>query len=290
MRNAICAFVVAMLLGAVSPSGVAGEKPEWRDWPLGQRLHLSVSGYRPKLNTEIASGRTKSGSAIIGVLDFESDLGLEDRKTTPIVDLTWRIAKRHDLTLSYFDLNRANVGSPSVNFTLVLDNGSEYEFGVGAGRLPEVRSRLGVKVYDVAYNYAIVFDEKKRWSVGIGLSWQDFVVGLADPGDPDVAVEKDVDAPLPTFNTSFSYAFSDKWLLDLEFGWFDVNLDLKKNGEFDGEILRWGGGIRWQTFPNVGLSLGFQGFDVSATLVEDGYVGEVEYDYRGPRLGIDAYF
>ena len=40
---------------ALSPAlGVAKEKPEWRSWPMGDRLVGSVGYYRPKLNTEAA--------------------------------------------------------------------------------------------------------------------------------------------------------------------------------------------------------------------------------------------
>ena len=280
-----------LLAQCLAVPAVAADKAEWRDWPLGQRLNFSLSGYRPRLDTKLtAAAGFDADNAIFGEINFEDQLGLDKRETTMLVGLDWRVSKRNSLVFNYYRLDRAAIGEPSVTFRIRVD-GEDFVFGPGPGLIGEARTNLDIKVYEVAYNYALLFDEKKRWTLGIGLSWQDIflIIGTAD--DFADATDVDVEAPLPTLNTAFSYAINDKWLLDLSLGWLDLKLDSDTDDDqFEGKIFRWDAGVRWQTWQNAGFSLGWTQFDVRAQVLEENLGGRIDYKYRGPRLGVNVYF
>ena len=286
MKKSVWASLAALLILGNSGSALA-EQAEWRAWPLGQRFNVGVSAYRPSLDTKV----NLTAGDIQGSIDFETNLGLDDTKSVPVANLRWRFFKRHAFRIDYFKLDRSGFGSVPANVSICPG---------GEACIPidpewEVNAFVDTEVINFGYDYSIIFNEKMNWSIGLGLSAQDFAVGLLteDPDVPEVPIEGKTDftAPLPTLATTFSYAFTDKWILDLAVNWLEIDLDLDSSGKFDGRILGFDGGIRWQTFKNVGFALKYSSFDLDIQ-IDDGVDigGKVEYKYRGPRLGINVYF
>jgi len=280
-------FLVTMSLTALMYTGTAmAEQAEWRSWPLGQRFSVGISAYRPKLDTKVSL----TAGPILGTIDFEQNLGLDDTESVPLANLRWRFFKRHTFRVDYFKLDRSGAGTAPVDIRLCPD-------GICSPPLPidwPLNSFVDVETVNFGYDYSIIFNEKLNWSIGIGLSLQDFKVGILtdDPFNPGtIDVDSDFTAPLPTLATTFNYAMTDKWILDLSFNWLDVDVDLDNSGKFDGRILAFDAGVRWQTWKNVGFSLNYTAFDLEID-VDDGddFAGFVEYRYRGPRLGVNVYF
>ena len=278
------ALIAVVVNGLLFVSPAQAEAPEWRSYPLGQRLTVGVAGFRPNIDTKIST--TGPGNAIQGNIDFERDLGLEDSKTTTIGALRWRISKRNQLRFDYFNLDRSSQSSSEVSITIQPDSGPPVTFPVDT----QLQSALDIEAYNLSYAFSILFDEKKDWSIGLGLSWQDIAASVTNPLDVTEFADIDVGAPLPTLNTTFSYAFSDKWLLDLGLGWLDVEFDLKDDGRFEGRIISLNADLRWQTWDHLGFVLGYRSFDVDVEAEDSDFNGDLEYDYRGPFLGVSAYF
>jgi len=281
-------LLATMGLTVLMYTGAAlAEQAEWRSWPLGQRFTVGISAFRPKIDTKVSL----TAGPIQGTIDFEQNLGLDDTESVPLANLRWRFFKRHTFRIDYFDLDRSGAGLAPVDIRLCPN-------GVCSPPLPidwPVNSFIDVKALNFGYDYSIIFNEKLEWSIGLGLSLQDFTLGLLtddplDPGTP-IDVESDFVAPLPTIATTFSYAFTDKWILDLSFNWLDVDVDLDNSGKFDGRILAFDGGIRWQTWEHVGFALKYTAYDLEID-VDDGddFAGVVDYRYRGPRFGVNIYF
>jgi hypothetical protein len=283
-KNILVPIMAVLIIGWTSP--VMAEKAEWRSWPLGQRLTVGVSAYRPKLDTKV---QLTSGE-IQGQIDFESNLGLEDTKSTALATLRWRFFKRHTFRADYFDLNRSGLGTQPVDVEICLEGEDCVGFPVGV----DINAFVDVEAINLGYDYSIIFNEKMNWSVGVGLSMQDFAIGLLsepDPPNEPIEGESDFTAPLPTLATTFNYAFTDKWILDLALNWLEIDLDLDTSGKFDGRILGVDAGVRWQTFKNVGFDLKYNYYNLDVE-VDDGidFGGTVEYKYRGPALGVNVYF
>jgi len=288
MKKLIFSFVAALML--ISSVAVSAETPEWRAWPLGQRLDVGLSLYRPNIDTRM----TLTDGPIVGIIDFEQNLGLKDTESTPQVDLRWRMFKRHSLRFNYFNLDRSGAGV----------TGGTLGFGdcsVPPVASPDcvvlnpdvpVNSFVDIEVFNFAYDFSIFFTERLDWSVGIGFSLQDFDVGIISDA-PDIPAQSQTKftAPLPTLATKFSYAINDKWILDVGLNWLEIDLDLDSSGKFDGRILAFDTGVRWHAFENVGFFLKYSSFDLEID-VDDGadFAGFIDYNYRGPRLGADVYF
>jgi hypothetical protein len=286
--NKCTAAIFSLALLAISSAALAKDKPEWRSWPLGQRLSIGVAGYRPNVDTKV----TLDAGPIQGTIDFESDLGLSDREGVPIAALRWRFFKRHSLRVDYFQLDRSSFSEGPVNIDICTppENPTtclpiDGTAGVGAF--------IDTSVLNIGYDYSIFFNEKLNWSVGLGLSAQDFTLGVSGStgGNVPASAETKFTAPLPSLATTFNYAFTDKWLLDLSLNWLEVNIDLDSSGKFDGRILGFDGGIRWQTWKNFGFNLGYTFFNLDLE-IDDGQDigGNIEYKYQGPRLGVQWYF
>jgi len=271
------------MLFAISGSLQAREKPEWRNWPTGDRLNVSVGAFFANLDTKV---RLDASEFAIGTaIDFESDLGLEETKTRPIFDLRWRFAKRHVLDFTYFNLDRSG---EQINTVTIRFGETVFEPNL---QVP-LESFLDIEVFEVAYKYSVIHDARKDWSIGLGLSAQDLKAGirLNTPNEDEIVREEgDFVAPLPTFGTSFTYAFNDKWLLDLSLGWLDVKIDIGSK-EFDGGITDVSGGVRWKAFRNVGFGVAYLYFDVNVDVEDSDWLGFVKYKYYGPLLYLNGYY
>jgi hypothetical protein len=280
-------LLATMSLTALMYTGAAlAEEAEWRSWPLGQRLNVGISAFRPELDTKVSL----TAGPILGVIDFEQNLGLDDTESVPLAYLRWRFFKRHTFRVDYFKLDRSGAGTAPADITLCPDGNCLPPLPIDW----PVNSFVDVEAVNFGYDYSIIFNEKLNWSIGIGLSLQDFQVGILtdDPlGPGTIEVESEFTAPLPTLATTFNYAFTDKWIFDLSFNWLDVDVDLDNSGKFDGRILAFDTGIRWQTWKNVGFLLKYTAFDLEFD-VDDGddFAGFVDYKYRGPRFGVNVYF
>lgn len=285
--NSLIAGVSLILLSG----SVLAEKKEWQSWPTGDRFRFGVSIYKPSIDTDLVL----TAGPIRGSISLEQNFGLADSKTLPQLNFSWRFFKRHSLRANYFKLDRSGAGTAPADLTLCPDNECLPPLPV---EWP-VNSYVDVDVLNIGYDYSVVFTEKMDWTLGVGLSVQDFRFGILTddpfvlPGQSadQIEVESKFTAPLPTLATSFTYALTDKWLLRAAFNWLEVDFSTGDSGKFDGSILGLDAAIQWKTFKHVGFILSYQAFDLDLK-VDDGdeFSGDVKYDYRGPRLGVLGYF
>ena len=277
-------------------AAVAKEKPEWRSWPLGDRMSGSVGYYKAKLNTEAAIA-TQDETIGVGI-SFEDTLGLSDSKGTGIVGLKWRISKRNELSLNYFKLNRDSTKDVALDI-FIPDTQCDPNCSV---ELP-ISSVFDIESVDITYAFSAIFREKHNLAFGIGLALQNLKFGwrpsenCADDALCSLVEPKEAKAtaPLPTFKVVYQYAITDKWIVDTNIGYFalDLELDNEKGEEMSGQIWNVSAGIRWKTWDHVGFNLGYKFFDVDLDYERSGnipYKAAANYDYRGFVLGVDAFF
>lgn len=271
-------LTVGLCLVLVQQTALA-EKPEWRESPLGHRFDIGVSAFFADVETTV---RLDGPNGELGTtVNFERALGLDSTKTRPLVGLKWRFFKRHSLRFDYFNLDRSG------------DQINEIEIRFGDVVFPidniPLESFVDIEVYNLGYDFSILFDEKKNWYVGLGLSLQDFEVGIRT-NDDVISEAGDATAPLPTFVTGFQYAFTPKWILDLNYGWLEVDVDFDSGSTFDGSINAINAGVAWQVFKHVGFHAEYRYFDVEIDVQDPNFTGSMDYQYKGPSIGIDAYF
>ncbi len=161
---------LAVFVLCVGPAFAQG-KPEWRSWPMGERVEINVGFFFANLETTVRLDGT--GGALGTSISFEQDLGLDDTKTRPMANAYWRFAKKHRLDASYFNLDRSGDSSTTVNIRF-----GDRTF---QANLP-LQAFLDIEVFNLGYSYSILFDEKKELAIGLALSFQDLAVGLQGAG------------------------------------------------------------------------------------------------------------
>jgi hypothetical protein len=281
-------FSVAILVASVSMSAVAKEKPEWRSWPLGNRMVAGIGYYLPKLQTEAA---VSDANGNLGArISFEETLGLSDNESTPIAFIGWRISKRNYLEMNYFKLDRGSTQE------------SEIEVAVGDQTtkitLP-ISAVFNIEAIDITYAFSPIFTEKHNLALGIGLALQKLEFGYQASESCNVQPacsnfgaprEAKATAPLPTFKLLYQYAINDKWLIDTNIGYFALDLELDSKEKLGGQIWNASAAVRWKTWKHVGFNLSYKYFDVDVDYQKRDLVAVANYDYRGFLLGMDAFF
>jgi len=271
------ALVIATPVGAQSAD-------EWKSWPTIDNWSIGAGYFVPDLHTQLVV-TDEEGNLGTGI-NFEQNLGLDGSKATGLLYVNWHWAMRHALEYRYFQLNRSAAGTSTVSIGI-----GDAVFDVD---LP-IQSFFDITAHEIAYSYSVLLDERKHLYLGLGISLQDLALGIQgtesspNPGEP-LSTQLASTAPLPTLNIGFDYAFTDKWIFVSRFGWLAVELDFAADESLSGEIINANAGIQWNAFENVGFILQYQLFDVGVDYLAEGVHFAVDYDYRGPVLGVVVNF
>ena len=195
--------LVAMLLFAVvlaSPALAAKkkDKPGWEDW---DRLNIDVGVYSATQDTTL---RLDALDGTIGTqIDFEENLGLEDREETPRFDLLWRYKKRSSLSVSYFKLERNTVAP----LTITIKFG---EIILDPVVSPAVRTVYDIEVISAQWGYSFFRTPKWDARFTIGIYAMDIFASIQDPAAAQQE-QGDVLAPLPVLGLGFVHKLQGRW-------------------------------------------------------------------------------
>jgi len=194
-----------------------------------------------------------------GVLNFEDDLNLGDRKTTPSLDFEWQIAKRHRLAGRWQGLNR---GSNAQALTDI--EWGDQTIPINA----DITLTFDLTQFFIDYTYYPWVKERWALGFGIGLRWMDIATSLAwdlQNGGEVGQQNADVTAPLPYLYVEYRRLLTDHWRMILGAGILDLTI-----GDISGSqyIARAGFeyliGKRW----SVGGAFNLADVDVEATNVK----------------------
>ncbi len=208
------------------------------------------------------------------LLDLEHDLGIDDSDTTPVLGVRWRFAKKHALDLGYFELNRSG--------NLIIDTQIRWDdlvFPIAA----DIDSFFDTRVIRLSYRYSLVSDPNKEFAIGGGIHWTEMEASISEVSVGSSKVESD--APLPMFTLAFDYGLSPKWWLQLSGEWFGIEL-----GGIEGDIWHADAAVVWQTWEQVGFSLGYNLFKLDVGVGDADFRGLFDYTYEGPFLGAEFRF
>jgi len=260
----------------------ADNHTDWRTWPMGDRAGISVGAFFANLDSKVGIGTTDTGA----ILDFESDLGLEDTKTRPLVSGFWRISKRNKLSIEYFNLDRS--ADITTNKQLIIGEGDDQIIiPVDAN----VDSFFDIEAMTINYSFSFVRKERHDFFAGLGLSWQSYKIGIRNQ-DNQESLNFKAAAPLPSINIGYDFAFNDKWVWKNKIGGLIVKLDLDDDSSFSGNVYDLSTGIEWRAFRYASLGLSFDYFqvDVDVTDKPSDLTAAIKYDYFGPKLFVTARF
>ena len=195
--------LVAMLLFAAalaSPALAAKkkDKPGWEDW---DRLNIDVGVFSATQDTTL---RLDAFDGAIGTqIDFEDNLGLDDREEQPRFDLLWRYKKRSSVSVSYFKLERNTVAP----LTITIKWG---DIVIDPVISPAVRTVYDIEVISAQWGYSFFRTPKWDARFTIGIYAMDFFASIQDPAAAQQE-EGDVLAPLPVVGMGFDHKLQGRW-------------------------------------------------------------------------------
>ena len=260
----------AVLVATLCFAGAA----EAQDSPFDYRVAFWGGAFFASVDTNFRWDSSLIEGTEIGL---ESVLDVADNKDTFNGEFEWRFLRRHELNVRYFRLRRD--GETDAPFDLVID-GESFPLNT------LVQSKFDVDVFALGYAWSFIKTERWLAELGVGLSVQDFTIGIVAQ-DINITQSGDVTAPLPTLTLGGSWAITPRWIASLKGGWFDLEVDNVR-----GQISEARADIEWRVAKNVGLNLAYNYFEVSGrvTSEEGGFEGRVDYEFRGPMLGLKLVF
>ena len=215
-------------------------------------------------------------------LDFEDDLGLDERKETLLTGFRWRFRDRHFLELEYFNLKR--FGRKRIETEITF---RDQVYPIGAN----LDSSFTTEVTRASYGYRVV----RRDDWGLAVSGGVHVTRLNarldglvfDNVDPPFRSREvaSVTAPLPVFGLSGARRLGDKWGLIARGQFFFLDVD-----DVKGKITHLAAYLEHNTFRNVGFGLGYDWFRIDVDTADTNWRGSVDVQFRGPMVFVQASF
>jgi hypothetical protein len=255
--------LLASIAALVAPVAFAAPDP-W-DAPFT----IQIGGYSAQADTTI---RVDRDDGRLGTkVSFEGDLGGEDRKTLPTFEMLWRFNARHAMEASVVSLRRE--GTTTLRSTI--------EFGDRTFTInTPVNSTFDSDIVRLAYRWSPVRTESAELGLLVGVHYTRLKSTLSSTGTAvSVSEEASVDYPLPTIGVRGSARLGDNWRVT-GFGQF---LKLKV-GDYDGEVVNFGGGLEWAFSRSMFAGLGYDYYKYNLVSEKNGSRGEFNFEFDGPKL------
>lgn len=259
-------FASVALVGSLVSGVATAQEASWAVNPgLQDRWTLEIGGYAPNVDTT-ANLNTVFGPGTS--VNFEQDLGLDDRKVSATVLGRVRLGDRWRIEAEYFGLNRS--GAQAINRSISWGDNT-YPVGIA------VSSEFDTDIYRLSGGYSFIKNEQAELGIALGVHATDFRISLAATG---VGVETgDELAPLPTVGLYGSYALSPRWLLSGRVDFFTL-----KYNDYDGSLVNLTAGVDYRFARNFGIGLGYRYVDYDLSITKSRFNGGVEYKFSGPVL------
>jgi len=265
------AAAIAALAGALALPGQA--LAQWTD----SNFSFRVGGFFPQVDTK---ARADGNGGLIGTtIDFESDLGLGDSKTLPVVDMDWRFAQHHRITLNYLNLSRDATG---VLKTTITWQGQVYPVNT------TVHSEFDSSVLAVSYLYSFYHTPETELAAGVGIHHATLKASISAVGGNTgltASREGSVKAPLPIITLRATQKFSDHFGGELRYQWFGI-----KYGDYDGSLNVFNAAVSYYPWKNWGIEAGYNLTKYDIKVSKESWNGEANYKFNGPVLSFVGSF
>ncbi|MEL7450570.1 MAG: hypothetical protein AAFN78_15260 [Pseudomonadota bacterium] len=203
-------------------------------------------------------------------ISFEDDLGLDPDLSVFRFDGYHRFANRHTLSLSIFDLSRDAV--------VTLEGEIEWQdtiFPVSA----DLATNLDFTVYNLAYTYEFLQNEKGYLGATLGLYTMDVGIGLELVDDELTAETSDLTAPLPLLGLRGAYALNDRWSVLANAGLFFAEFD-----NIEGTLRDILVGIEYQLSDRFAVSVAYNDVELDVEAGRRSLQADLVWGYGGAVL------
>ena len=238
-----------------------------------ERFAISLGAFIADRDT-----RTRVDSSTLGrgtTIVMEDDLGLDSSQTVFRVDGHFRIAERHRLDFSVFDLSR--------NSTRTIDRDIQFGdevFSVNTA----IDSNFDLDIYKIAYTYSIWWKEQGFLGVDFGIHVADLVETLSAPSAGQLQL-KSLTAPLPVIGIRGEYYFTPRLRLAGAAEYFALEYN-----DIDGRLADIYLGMDYKVMDNLGLGVAYNYVTVDINATKSELSGGLHWEYDGFLLYVKLAF
>lgn len=227
------------------------------------------------------------GSGVGLDIDVEDLLGLDSTNTVFRTDAMWRFSenRRHRLDFTWFAFRRD--GSRQIAGDITIGDGDD-QTTIDAGTT--VESFFDLDIYELAYSYSFLQDDRIDLAAGIGFYVMPMDFGLKITGLVDEAGSERFTAPLPVLGLRMDVALTPKWFLRSGAQVFYLEYD-----NFTGRVLEFRAAVEYNPWEHVGIGLGFDTLAVNVEAEGEDwpgidFKGNVEFNYAGLQLYLRIFY
>lgn len=266
----------------MKPTDTLSKKQKRKDNKLARKLNLKQNYNRARiklgyvyanLNTELSFDL--ANTVFSATLGLEDDLGLPESKYFLTGSFSYFFTPRSGLYMEYYGLKRQQGYQAGKDYIFLEDtivagtNGTTY---------------FNTQVLSAGYLLTILRDKEVFLGAYFNIYLMEIGTGIkSNSGDLDTKV--DLLAPLPSFGLISSLKLNKHLYLDGSIGFFSLHTN-----DFGGNIFSLNVSLVFKPSDFLGISLSYQEFDVNVFFQSDNIGTNIDYNFRGPALGIALNF
>lgn len=238
-----------------------------------ERYFFKLGAVNARLATEVSFELVDG--FLTAKLGLEDNLGLPSKRTFFTGTFVHRFTPASGLYVQYYGINRAETYSTDKDIIFQQDT-------IPAGTMGMTYFNTQV----ISTGYLLTLKQDLNAYLGayfnIYLMWLDTGV-KSDLGSINAKVK--YAAPLPNFGLVAMFKLK-KWLdLDANVGFFSLKLN-----DFDGTLYDFSARLVFKPARWLGISLSYQEFDIRVSFPYEDINTTVDYNFRGPAVGVNFSF
>ena len=217
---------------------------EYREW---SKFELRVGGFYSYNDSSVRIG----SSAVAVDVDVEDILGIDETITAWRVDMAWRFSdnNKHRVDLSWFSVNRDKKRSLFKDIEV-----GDYTIPLGT----DIDSYVDLDVYQLAYSYSFLQDERVDLAWNLGLYVMPIEFGIKADGFSTRETTEKFTAPLPVIGLRMDIVLSHDWYLRSGFNVMYVEYD-----SYEGSIMQTNLAVEYVPYDHWALGLGYDTFNIT---------------------------
>ena len=275
-------FSISLPLSLAGQDSIS-QKERRREQRLERRLELKQSRERwlikgtslyAFLSTTVTFEIGKR-SILSAKLGLENNLGLDDHEFFISGSALYRLTPKSGIGVNYYGLTRSVTTITDQDYIFLKDT-------IPAGS--RSRAFFNTRVFSLGYMYTLVDNPNTFLGGYFNLYIMSVATGMRSDG-LRINERADITAPLPNFGILGSFRLSPRWQIDGNLGYFSLNM-----ADFGGRLSNFSVGFIYNPLEWLGLSFGYEKFELRVTFKEKLVNTIVEYDFHGPAFGVKLSF
>jgi hypothetical protein len=256
---------------AVAQTYPAAWSPKKPPRLIEDRLRLEVGASAVSMDTQVRvdPSVTEPGTKIAA----EDDLGLDDFKVLPYIELTLLPGEHHLVRLSAFSVRRS--AQNVIDEQIVFDD-EVYEAN------ERVDSTLNIALVGLTYGYRFIAVEKGELAATFGIQIAEVEANAVVRSRVVREAESGV-APIPLAGLEGRFSFSSRWSAEARVQYLGGAYEDIEAFIFDARAA-----LTWRQNPHLIWGLGYHTFRIKVDSEDEDNSGRVDMSFDGPQLFLRA--